>query len=1071
VRPLPHPEKARGIEGLHASLIGRDEELARLRAALAAVRDGEGQVATIVGDAGVGKSRLIAELQVAARAPVAGQPVPLWLEGRCLDLGLAVSYGPFLDVLRTHFALSPEEDERARGNRIAASVRTLVEKSDLTPASAEEMLPVLGHLLSARFGDDRDERLRDAGPEQIKHQSSLALRDLVLALAQRHPVVLILEDLHWADSLSLDLIALLLDSLPHAALFLVCAYRPDRAHRCLRLPTLATRKCPAGYTELHLRELSPQHSRRLLESLLPGEALPAAIEEQVLLRAQGNPFFVEEMVRSLIDAGLLYHAGGVWRARAEIGTVALPETVQSVILSRVDRLDGPAKHVLQCAAVIGRLFRRRVVGQMAQSDTDLERTLWDLEERQLIYQERATPEDEYSFQHALIQETIYHNMLRRHRTQMHRAVAEALERLYGESLDGYYEQLAHHFEQAGVVEQAIEYQLKAGEKARRTYLHEAALTYFQQALAHLEGSPLGEAHRERMLAVLHELGMVLRLLDRLADAESCLRRAIALGHELHQPARAIVALYYMLGDVLFHQGRGAEEVQCGKEGLALLGHDTESTEAVLMYHNIGHGHELQGHLDQYYAYFSRIARLIKTLPYSIYWSTFLWSVEVPLAAKDVAQAVEIVHHAELVAQHHSADLTLAGAVRTQRAQILFCSGDFRGAVAQLEAALDYFARTDSISQHFNWSWLAEKCLALGDLRSAAEYAERVRSALPSEAAARWVERNARQLGTIALCAGAVSTATTHLEAAVGAVQAPSPLILLHLGRAYLAQGRREEAARQFEGALAGATQADWREGSAYSPYVRLLPNALSGLEEASGSGERVRALVERLRHESPLAPLLPLVPCPAPATVGLVPPQCVHEAFTASLSPAWTWHDPFGDCTLAVQEGLQIAAANGRDLWHVNLSAPRLLRPAPSGDWAVQALCAPASDEVPAIGGLLLWQDPEHYQVLERGRWGTADISLRRCWDNEDRMVGRGWLPGERTWLRLERRGTTVRALCSADGTQWWSAGECAFPAREGEQVGMHAIGLIDRTIYHGAFPEGSAIRFQSFDLWIAAAV
>jgi hypothetical protein len=184
----------------------------------------------------------------------------------------------------------------------------------------------------------------------------------------------------------------------------------------------------------------------------------------------------------------------------------------------------------------------------------------------------------------------------------------------------------------------------------------------------------------------------------------------------------------------------------------------------------------------------------------------------------------------------------------------------------------------------------------------------------------------------------------------------------------------------------------------------------------------------------------------------------------------WTWHDPFGDCSFAVQMGLRIAAANGRDLWHANLSAPRLLRPAPAGDFAVQAVCGPASDEKPAIGGLLLWQDKEHYLVLEWGHWGAADIAFRGCLDNEDRFLGRGRLVGEQVWLRLERQGSSVRALCSMEGTAWFTAGDVEFPAREREQVGVHAIGMIDRTIYHGAYPQGSAICFTAFAMSTAGA-
>jgi predicted ATPase len=394
LRPLPRAEKLRGIEGLHAALVGREEELGKLSGVLEAVRAGQGQIVTLIGEAGVGKSRLIAELKERALLPAADRPPPLWLEGRCLDIGMAVSYWPFLDLLRAYFGFGPEDDERARGERLLAAMQELVAQGALTSERCQQMLPLLGHLLAAHFGSELDERLHWASPEQLKHQTFLALRDLCVALARRRPLILVLEDLHWADSLSLDLVSLLMEALTLGPLFLLCIYRPEREHKCWHLGAIATRKCPERYTELTLRELTPAQSRRLVESLLHIEALPVPVKEQILDRTQGNPFFVEEVVRSLIDAGLVYHDGEVWRARDEIAAVAVPESVQSVILGRVDRLDRETKHVLQSAAVIGRLFRRRLLERVARQEGALERALAELEDRTLIYPERVVPEEE-----------------------------------------------------------------------------------------------------------------------------------------------------------------------------------------------------------------------------------------------------------------------------------------------------------------------------------------------------------------------------------------------------------------------------------------------------------------------------------------------------------------------------------------------------------------------------------------------------------------------------------------------------------------------------------------------------
>jgi class 3 adenylate cyclase len=331
---LASPEKARGIEGLRADLVGRDEELARLQAALEAVLAGQGQVVTLIGEAGVGKSRLIAELKEALGA--AGRASPLWLEGRCVELNMRAGYALFADLFRQYFTWRPGEDDRMRGEQLMASLREFVARGDLPEERAEEMGPLLGNLLSLRCDADGEARLRFAGPEQIRHQTFLALRDFFLALAHRRPLVLVFEDLHWADSLSLDVISLLMESLPGAPMLLLCVYRPEPKHRCWRLATIAAQKCPACFTDLHLRELPPPYGQRLVESLLDVDELPDGVKALILEKSRGNPFYVEEIIRSLIAAGFLYREGPGWRARETSASFPLPELRSTHLEARRD---------------------------------------------------------------------------------------------------------------------------------------------------------------------------------------------------------------------------------------------------------------------------------------------------------------------------------------------------------------------------------------------------------------------------------------------------------------------------------------------------------------------------------------------------------------------------------------------------------------------------------------------------------------------------------------------------------------------------------------------------------------
>ena len=479
-RRLERPEKVRGVEGLHAELIGRDEELGKLVSALDEVRSGRGQLVSIIGEAGVGKSRLVADLSQAALADA--ERAPRWFEGRCLDIGMAVSYWPFLDFFRSCFGWRVEDDEAERAARLVTTLSRLVQEGSLSTERYRELVPLIADLLSVELGEDWP-TVSHASAEQARQQTMLAIRDVVLALARRGGLVLVLDDLHWADSSSLDMVSLLMESLTLAPLLLVCAYRPDPEHRSRHLGTVGARKCADRYTEIRLRELTPRQSRQLIASLLQIEDLSPEMAQLILEKAQGNPFFVEEVVRALIEAGAVYRDDeGAWRARPELGGVAVPESIQGVILSRVDRLQNDSRRVLQSASVIGRVFRRRLLARVANHEADLDQALAELEERALIYEGRVTPEPEYSFQHQLTQETVYRNLLRRQRQGFHRQVAEAIEALYADGLDEFYEQLAYHYDRADDAARAVEYLVKAGQKAATQYANREAVTHFDRAL-------------------------------------------------------------------------------------------------------------------------------------------------------------------------------------------------------------------------------------------------------------------------------------------------------------------------------------------------------------------------------------------------------------------------------------------------------------------------------------------------------------------------------------------------------------------------------------------------------------
>ncbi|MCJ7735970.1 MAG: hypothetical protein MUQ10_01475, partial [Anaerolineae bacterium] len=298
-----------------------------------------------------------------------------------------------------------------------------------------------------------------------------------------------------------------------------------------------------------------------------------------------------------------------------------------------------------------------------------------------------------------------------------------------------------------------------------------------------------------------------------------------------------------------------------------------------------------------------------------------------------------------------------------------------------------------------------------------------------------------------------------------------------LGRGHLASGDNSLAAKYFQDALiARSLGSRTYEEPSRLPFP-LVPRLLAGMEEACGQPSAFRAWYRGSRKDLSHLDMHIDAWYLTAAQTRPVGSSLLYASDTSALLSEWSWVDQFGDCRYIADEMVVINAANGRHLWHANLSAPRLLLPLPRGvpDVAVQVACEPELDDRPAIGGLLLWRDKRDYLWLEVGRFGKRDVAFGGCLDNKDLVIGRGrlptgsepaWVMGEEVTLRLELIGDRVDAFCSHDGEQWDTVGHTTFPIDDTVQVGVHAIGMIDRTIYHGAYPEGTAIRFTGFGIW-----
>ncbi len=472
--PRAKPGRLRGIDGLDAPMVGRDAELVQLEQALARVRNGSGGIVFIAGEAGLGKSRLIAEGRRLwmETDPGRGAP-PWWVERRATSYETNMAYGLIKMQLRLYCGL---ED-----GLTAAQARSRLSEwsAGLDIAVRAQVEGIFARVLGLQE-NGAGESLKG---EAFRNRFFAAMDAYFEWLYGRQPGVLVLDDLHWADSASVALIAHLLRRVDTLPVLYICASRPDRESPGWSLLGEAENRYPHRFTRIELVPLSAADSDSLVDSLLTVSELPDSLRRRIQDRADGNPFFVEEIVRSLIDEEVVRRQGQAWVVGQEIEKIEIPDNVQSLLAARIDRLESETRHVLQLASVIGRSFYYRVLQQIAEARPALKSHLADLQRAQMILEAGRRPELAYMFRHALTQETAYRSILRQQRRVFHSRVAKALEMLFPDQLDEHAALLAIHYEQAEAPEKAWPYYRLAGDAAFRLYANSEAAGHYARALA------------------------------------------------------------------------------------------------------------------------------------------------------------------------------------------------------------------------------------------------------------------------------------------------------------------------------------------------------------------------------------------------------------------------------------------------------------------------------------------------------------------------------------------------------------------------------------------------------------
>src|SRR5213596_939203 len=532
---------ARAVHGL-SPFVGRDDALATLERAWTQTRGGRGQAVFVVGDAGLGKSRLLLEF----RRRLAD--LATWIEGDCISFGQSIPFLPIVQMLKQNFGI---DDHDAEAQIVAKILRGLAFVGD----EAATIAPYLRYLLSV---DPGDPGIASQDPLQRRARILAALQGLTATGSRRRPVVLVVEDAHWIDSASEDFLKSLTESLPGMAVLLIVTYRPVYAQ-------------PFGdrtyYWRIGLQPVDEDAAAQIVRATLRVAELPRELAVTIAGKAEGNPFFLEEIGRTLQETGAVRAEDGRLVLAQAASTITVPETVQDVIAARLDRLGASQKRTGQTASVIGREFALVLLRRVSDIQEQLEQNLTELKRIELIYQKGGFGELEYVFKHALTQDVAYASLLQSERRRLHALIGTAIEEVYAGRLEERAEGLAYHFSRGEVRDKVVQYAREAAEKATALFVDAKAVEFYELVLDALgrlpetaETARLGIDIRLAMRAPLWRSGRLDPLFERFKEAEALATR--------YDETERLDTIYAFLVQYYWAKGQQDQAIEYGKRCLA-----------------------------------------------------------------------------------------------------------------------------------------------------------------------------------------------------------------------------------------------------------------------------------------------------------------------------------------------------------------------------------------------------------------------------------------------------------------------------------------------------------------------
>jgi len=761
--------QAAALRGL-SRFVGRDAEMEQLRAALDGVRHGHGEVVAVVGEPGVGKSRLFHELTHSHR--VAGCRI---LQATSVAYGRATSYLTVIDLLKSYFGIAERDDLRSIRAKVTGHLLTLDE-------TLKDVAPPVLWLLDALPVDDRFWNLE---PPQRRRLSLDAVRRLLLRESRVQPLVLVLEDLHWIDAETQNLLDSIVESLPAAPVLLLVNYRPEYSDSW---------SGKSYYRQIRIEPLRPESADELLRVLVGDGPELASLKRLLIERTEGNPFFLEESVRTLVETGALVGGRGAYRLIEDAQVIHVPATVQALLAGRIDRLLPEEKRLLQAASVIGKDVPFALLQAIIEGEEgDLRQSLAHLQAAEFLYEADLFPELQYTFKHALTHEVAFASLLQERRMALHLRILEALESRLADQPSEEIEDLARHALGAEAWDKAVRYLRQSAQRTIARSSYEAAVGLLREALRALGRLPETPETLTEAVDVRLELRIALVPLGRYQDVLAVMREAEDLATRLGDRARLGRVLADICARLRNVAGQHLQAIEVGQRALAIAVESGDQELEREVQYRTGQAYFAIGDFPQALDLLSRCAEGARADPDQRSQLFASWSHSwLALALSNLGRFVEASSHAQealRIAEGADHPYTLAEA--------LTCVGGVALARGDFDQAIDALERARALTRQWNfrpWAVLARLGYACA-LSGRADEGRR-------------------------LLEDVVQDATTMSSMGVGRA-----MQLAWLGEAYLLEGRLDDALERTQQAVSLAQRHQERSHEAWS--LRLLGEIVS----------------------------------------------------------------------------------------------------------------------------------------------------------------------------------------------------------------------------------------------------